>query len=543
MKNGINRKRFYINPYKKRFMDRHIILLKNNLKDNFFLVIIGVYWILGIALLNYFQYVLNSDNFFYVDIAAKYAMGNFSSAINGYWSPLISWMLAVLMKFSYYHYNIDLKILSLFIGFLNLIGIRLLSYRFKISDKIRNALLISIIPFILSLSLIDSKPDLLVTFFITVYLYLIFDQDYPDKLSNGVLCGILGSLAYLSKTYAFPFFIVHFLLFNVIHYFKGLNNEKKRNTLKNAALGFAVFFVISGLWAGTISEKYEKPTIGTTSQYNYNINNPNQGDTIYYGLFKPWNPDLISAWEDASYFKLDNWSPLDSYSSFSYQLNLIYANITTTFYDFELFSIFSLIILLVSVLVIVKKHGSFSKDIICYSFLTIIIYTAGYLLILVSYRYIIIDYFLILMLFGYIMTNLPKNNFINSVLIRNFFLILFSISLALFPLTCFVHGVDECKNLYDTGQILKNEYNITGNIATNGYGGEWEHTLYLAYYLNGKYYGFINENSTNKLTKELKDHDVDYYFYWNVQGDNRGLPYKDITKDRFTFLKVYYIKN
>ena len=543
MKKRINGKRFYVNHYKKQFMNKHIILLKNNLKDNSFLVIICIYWILGMALLNYFQYILNSDNFFYMDIAAKYAMGNFNSAINGYWSPLISWMLAVLMKVSYYPYNIDLKILSLFIGFLNLMGIRLLSYRFKISDKIRNVLLVSIIPFILSLSLIDSKPDLLVTFFITVYLYLIFDQDYPDKLSNGVLCGILGSLAYLSKTYAFPFFIVHFLLFNVIHYFKGLNNEKKRNTLKNVALGFAVFFVISGLWAGTISEKYEKPTIGTTSQYNYNINNPNQGNTTYYGLFKPWNPDLISAWEDASYFKLDNWDPLDSYSSFVYQLKVIHTTIIATIYNFELFSIFSLIILLISFLVIIKKYGSFSKDIIFYSFLTMIIYTAGYLLILVSYRYIIIDYFLILMLLGYLMTNLPKNSFINSVLIRNFFLILFSISLVLFPLTCFVHGVDECKNLYDTGQILKNEYNITGNIATNGYGGEWEQTLYLAYYLNGKYYGFINENSTDKLTKELKDHDVDYYFYWNVQGDNRGLPYKDITKDRFTFLKVYSIKN
>lgn len=56
-------------------MNKHIILLKNNLKDDFFLVIICIYWILGILLLNYFQYVLNSDSFFYIDIAAKYALG------------------------------------------------------------------------------------------------------------------------------------------------------------------------------------------------------------------------------------------------------------------------------------------------------------------------------------------------------------------------------------------------------------------------------------------------------------------------------------
>lgn len=171
-----------------------------------------------------------------------------------------------------------------------------------------------------------------------------------------------------------------------------------------------------------------------------------------------------------------------------------------------------------------------------------VFYTAGYLLILVSYRYIVIDYFLILMLFGYLMMNLPRNSFINSVLVRNFVLLLFSISLILFPAICLMQGVNDCKNLYDTGQILENEYNITGNIASNGHGAEWEYSIYLSYYLDGKYYGFTNENSISNLTKELKDNHIDYYFYWN-DGNDLKLPYKDITGNKFTHLKVYSIKN
>lgn len=523
-------------------MNKHIIFLKNNLNDVFFLVIICVYWILGITLLNYFQYVLNSDNFFYMDIAAKYAMGDFGGAINGYWSPLISWMLAVLMKISYYPYNIDLKILSLFIGFLNLLGIKLLSYRFKINDKIRNVLIVSIIPFILSVSFIDSKPDLLVTFFITIYLYIILDHNYPNKIFNGFLCGILGALAYLSKSYAFPFFIVHFILFNLIYYFKGLKKIRK-NILINLSVGIIIFLFISGLWAGIISEKYGMITVGTASQYNYDMFGPNHGGTAYSGLIKPEDPKLISAWEDASYFKLEGWSPLDSYNSFIYQLKLVYTNILATIYDFELFSVFSLFILLVSLLITIKRDGFFSKDIILYSFLTIIIYTAGYLMIVVNYRYIILDYFLILMLFGYLMVNLPKNSFINSVLIKKFLLLLFSISLIMVPLNSLIYYANAENGLYNTGQILKNEYNITGNIATNGYGDEWECTLYLSYYLNSRDYGFTNENSINKLKKELKGNNVNYYFYWNISGDNLRLPYKDVTGNRFTYLKVYSIKN
>jgi hypothetical protein len=70
----------------------------------------------------------------------------------------------------------------------------------------------------------------------------------------------------------------------LIYYFKELKVDK-RKVLKNLFLGLAVFFVLSGLWVGTISEKYGKLTISTSGEFNqalvgpdYNVNSMNLWD-------------------------------------------------------------------------------------------------------------------------------------------------------------------------------------------------------------------------------------------------------------------------
>src|SRR5690606_28034311 len=133
----------------------------------------------------------------------------------------------------------------------------------------KRAIAISTIPLILSIALIYDTPDLLLVCILVYYFSIIFDPQYPDKLSNGFLCGILVAFAYFSKTYALVFFFVHFLVFNILYYFRSLNKEKRNKILKNLILGLALFCVLSGVWVGTISQKYEELTIGTSGEYNH----------------------------------------------------------------------------------------------------------------------------------------------------------------------------------------------------------------------------------------------------------------------------------
>ena len=67
--------------------------------------------------------------------------GDFFNAVNGegYWGPLFSWLLAPFLFFGSKPLQLVYlsEILSLIIGFFTLLGVRLLSYKFEIEEKIR----------------------------------------------------------------------------------------------------------------------------------------------------------------------------------------------------------------------------------------------------------------------------------------------------------------------------------------------------------------------------------------------------------------------
>ncbi len=183
------------------------------------------------------------------------------------------------------------KTVSIIIGFFTILSIRKLSQTFNLDRVVQRALLFASIPSMVFFSLLYNTPDLLLVCFLVYYLSIIFDSEYPHKLSNGVICGFVGAAAYLTKSFAFPFFLFHYILFNLIFYFRGLKIEREK-ILKNLFLGLSIFFVISGLWAGIISDKYGKVTISTAGEYNqalvgpeYKVNTMDNGytSTFLYG--------------------------------------------------------------------------------------------------------------------------------------------------------------------------------------------------------------------------------------------------------------------
>src|SRR5687767_8113954 len=63
--------------------------------ESVFLITTVAYAILIILTFPYLRYYIdNPDSVSYLSIAGKYASGDFANAVNGYWSPLITWMLA-----------------------------------------------------------------------------------------------------------------------------------------------------------------------------------------------------------------------------------------------------------------------------------------------------------------------------------------------------------------------------------------------------------------------------------------------------------------
>jgi hypothetical protein len=520
--------------------------LITKINSRFALVLI-IYSVLGLFLLRHYQYQINPDEVSYISIAQKYARGDFYDAINGYWGPLFSWLLTPFL-FLGLPPLFAFKIISLIIGTLTLIGTRSLSYRFEMEERTRSVILFSMIPIILFLPLVSFTPDLLLACILVFYLTIIFKTDYPGTAGNGVLCGALGSVAYLCKAYAFPFFISHFLLCNVIHYLRSATKESKRGVLRNLLLGFACFSVISAGWICLISNKYNKLTFGTAGAYNLLLSGPeSQGHPVErQGFLKPPNKTAISAWEDPSYLipKMKPWSPMDSRAHFKHQARRTLQNVHRIFDIYNAFSFLSLVIILFYILLCIKP---FNKTILqknsLFPLVTIMLYPIGYALLAVTIRgrYLWIVYILLILMGGYLLNILFRNDFFNDVR-KKIVLMLFVLSFVVMPLKELVSYFNLGNNLYSLSKVLERKYNVRGNIASND---NWGRTLFLSFYLNCQYYGVQRKGdiSSEYLVGELNKHSIDYYFVWGKCNENLLLlaNYKDVVGVT-PGLRIYYLK-
>lgn len=513
----------------------NISFLKNN-RDLIF--ILALYSLLAILFLHYYPHILG-DEISYINIAHEYAIGDWADAINGYWSPFYSWLIAPLLTLNFtpiYGVYVS-KTLCLVIGFLTIISIKRLSQIFKMDKIVQNALLFSAVPSILFFSLLYNTPDLLAALILICYLSIIFDSNYPNNWINGFVCGSLGAISYFTKNYLFIFFLIHFILFNLIYYFKKVNSTKKKNILRNMTLGLLVFFLISGLWVGAISDKYGKLTISTAGEYNLDIASPEYPTYPFYytGLVKPPNKNAISIWDEPSATKLSPWSPFSSLKNFQYELQLIWNNILRTFEIVESYFFIAFIIMISSLLFICSsRFKKDSKDKITYLLITIAIYIGGYCFIAVEWRYFFFIFILLMLIAFYLIDNFYKNKPKTSL--RNILLIILILSFTIEPVSE-IKLYSSSDSYYSLSNTLKNDYEIHGNLASNT---NWLEMLPISYFLNSKYYGQTKKtNNSNNLQRELENDNIDYYFVWNNKSIPKLSDYTEITNSKIDGLKIY----
>ena len=504
---------------------------------------------------------LTGDATLYLSIAEKYIRGDFSNAINGYWGPLLSWLLVPLLYIGASHV-FAVNALSLIFGFLTIIGIWRLSYRFEISETIRIIVLFPVVPILVFISLIEPM-DFLLLCVLVYYLDIVFKKDYPDRLTNAVLSGVLGAFAYFSKPYGFPFFISHFLVINACHYFMEPSQERRKKVQQSAMAGFLVFSLLSGIWIAIISVKYDRLTFSNMGRGVFASLGPEsehgtleKGDPIFYeGFFEPPNETAFVIYEDPSYARKKTWSPLESRSSLRHFLGNLTENFFESLRIYESYSRLSIAIVIAYILLIFYQPANrlFLRRDLLYPLLTIILYTGGYFPFHFESRYLWIVNILLLLMGGKMLHELFQHEFFKKNILRYILTVFFVLSFMITPVKS---SIDIGKNtlnssMHALGEELDRRYHIRGNIASNrqkvhtSIHDSWHQTFRLSYWLKSRYYGQARENiSDNDLENELKGHDIDYYFFW---GDTSGLPrflsqYKELTRGEIQGLQIYHLK-
>lgn len=523
---------------------RGFILTNKFFKKNFsfilrdkvvLLIIILLYLSLSSILFSHYLHIFNDDGISYITIANEYMGGYLSNAINGYWSPLFSWLMIPFLLFSSSILEdlIVIRMLSVIIGLFTLIGAYLLIDKMDLGKKTEIITLFIMIPIILSFVFNLLTPDLLLCCCLVYYIAFLIDPKYSSKLKLGFLSGFAGALAFLSKSYAFVFFPIHFILTN-IYYLKSYPANRKK-IFKNLFLGLLVFFVVAGAWSSVISLKYEDLTFSTSGSYNHELFGPESGGNpvLTNGLIKPPNDHAVSAWEDPSYFPMKKWSPFESYPSFVHLMENFLENIKHLYGEILLeFSIFSWIIILLGIYLALRTSDQGTKDKFVILTGTILIYPLFYSFIFVSERYCWLVYILIVILGLYSLKTLLKMELIQTNIYKSL-IILLSFSFIINPFIYLTDGFNGAEDYFILSNSLKN-LGVSGNVASDG---NYVITDKLCYYLNCKYYGQTHLSGLS-LNGELLRHNIDYYFTWK-EGDVNLPNYNESTDFNNKYLRVY----
>lgn len=475
-------------------------------------LIIFCFFIIGLLLLPLYRHVINVDGIQYIGISEKYLIGNFNDAINGLWSPLISWLLVPFLFFKI-DPVISFKILALVSAVAILIGTKIILNLYKISEKIKLFILFSLSFLMLYDALIVTTPDLLQLGILIFYLAMVFDEKYVEKLSfkRSLFIGLLGALSYFAKAYNFYFFIIHFSFFNIFLVFnKNIEKNDRKKLIKFFSISLISFIIIILPWVIALTNKYKSVTISTSGKINFAWIGP--AKNIKPGgecLTSPPNSTALSSWEDPYYLPLHQWSPLQSKESFIYQLKIVAMNML----KMREFFYYSFSVLIIFTYYFIKKR----KDIkniksLNYLIFTMLLYVSGYMIIDVQPRYIWIAYIILFIISGCLLSSLFDNN-IKSKKLVFLFIFLYWIFPPTKELITRARGGDEYVKLAQT----IHQYDIKGNIASNY--GTYEDSFYTSYYLNSRYYGQIRSNETSEeLCADLENNFIDYYFSWQIKS-------------------------
>jgi hypothetical protein len=281
------------------------------------------------------MYSITSDGIAYLRIAKYYAEGRFDLAVNGYWSPLLSWIMVALPSFSE-NPIVAGRIAMAFSAVVYLLGsIKLIGTSGVTQTE---ALLASIVIalFSISWSVYWILPDLLMSGLMLIGLGYMLDHRNLEATAKSFLSGLLFGLAYLAKAVALP---ISLSLITFLAISRLVSKPMDAKLIVKAAAWNLTGFVFCALpWIVVLSYHYGKPTFSTSLKINHALVGPGDPEDCavpHFGCsrFHPHvrgfhvpDPDRVTSWEEPSQLTYKYWSPFENLNSFIHQVKVIWHN-------------------------------------------------------------------------------------------------------------------------------------------------------------------------------------------------------------------------
>jgi hypothetical protein len=325
---------------------------------------------------------INPDGLAYLTIARSISEGNF--IVRGYWSPLMSWLLAPAIAMGMDPYGA----FQVFVRVCGLVWIVLgvaLSRRAGVGRTGQLVLGIVLALIALTRTFYPVTPDILGAVLLSCYfLHTSRPSFATHPIVDGALAGLLGAAAAYAKYYNAPFFIAHVLVWSLILWAR---RKRDASVFKTLAVSLVTFFLITAPYAVAMANRYGSPTFTTSSS----INRAAYGPTAL-GQFPCWATqlcpepdDVLFPWEDPlpEYYPDLGWSPFQSLDNLRFQIRLAWWNITQWISEalVDVGPIPSLALGVLLVVVASTWRNGWSDPLPLMGLLTVVLHASGYFLI------------------------------------------------------------------------------------------------------------------------------------------------------------------
>jgi|GEM_PF-1723767 len=478
-----------------RFILRFRLLLATLLFVGSFLLLYPLY-----------QFILDDDGIGYATITRRWAQGDFFNAINGYWSPLHSW-IALPFHLAGADLLNSFRISNVLIGVSIIWVMHLLTARIELKKSMKALILLMAVPILLYMSYYELAADILFCLLFLLYVNVCAAGDVFGRSRKIVLCAFIGFLAYLSKAYAFPLFIGHFVCWQYWLSKRSLLPGRKKQLVKNIVTGLLVFFILSLPWIIALHHKYDMWTFGYAGRLNlsWQVMPLPAAHVDFFNA--PHLPDSPTLWEDPYYAQGRLYHSFSSMVTFGNQLKIILHNMIKLIATLNELSFLSIGLLMAMLLYVFKTRSGM----LLLFLLSVILLPVGYLFIHIEQRFLWPAIF-ILLLSGFHLLSFFFRTYRFHYIAKNICWILFIASFLITPLNALQDMIGEGRTDYELAAHMRSDGRNL-KLASNP---EYYSVMRKAAFISGnQYYEIVqHQHSHEQLAYAAKEAGIEYFYFF-----------------------------
>ncbi|KTR02959.1 hypothetical protein, partial [Curtobacterium luteum] len=248
----------------------------------------------------------NIDGVSYMSIARQYAAGDWSDAVNAYWSPLVSWLMAPVIGL-----GLGATTAFMVVNVATCAAVLVVQTALLVRVTGRGAVALWVnaatVPVLLG-NVGRDTPDLLVVLWFVLFVWAVWHADRAwggsarAMVLAGVFLGVVCAFGYVAKLYTVPVFVVVTLVWVAVRSLGRMPGNRSPRAFLVVGTAVLVTVLLCAPWVVAQSLKYGTVTIG--SSFDVNISkkfDPSAGTSDTgdeYLLPTPPNDSAVSATED-----------------------------------------------------------------------------------------------------------------------------------------------------------------------------------------------------------------------------------------------------